>query len=85
MIGVGARIRGDRCLAARGQELVLARMFYSLAAAIVNTAASARCGDELAHRELFQQFVSGGEKPLKRLVRRCLPFHRAKAAVLMRI
>jgi hypothetical protein len=50
---------------------------------IINTAASARWKEVLALHELFQQFAPG-EKPLKRLVGRCLPCHRAKAAVLMK-
>ena len=52
---------------------------------LINTAALARCKEVLALGELFQQFVSRDEKPLKRLVGRSSRLHRAKAPVLMRI
>ncbi len=51
---------------------------------LINTVASARWNSALSLRELFQQFISDAEKPLKRLVNRSSRPHRAKAAVLMR-
>ena len=54
-----------------------------LAGRFISTAASARCPDALAARELFQQFVSRRRKPFKRLEGPATPFHRAEAAVLM--
>jgi len=51
---------------------------------LINTVASARWNSALSLRELFQQFISDAEKPLKRLVNRSSGPHRAKAAVLMR-
>jgi hypothetical protein len=50
--------------------------------ALINTAALARCKEELLPGELFQQFVSLDEQPLKRLVGRSSRAHWAKAPVL---
>jgi len=63
----------------------LARKFHNSKQPFINTAASARWEDALLLEKLFQQFVNGHEKPLKRLVPRSAPPHRAKAPVLMRI
>ena len=48
----------------------LARIFHTFLGALINTAALARCKDALSLGELFEQFVSREEKPLKRLVGR---------------
>ena len=51
---------------------------------LINTVASARWNTALSLRELFQQFISDAQEPLRRLVNRSSGPHRAKAAVLMR-
>ena len=56
-----------------------------VAAILINTVALARWPSAHRKGELFQQFVRRRRKPLKRLDARRSPFHRAKAAVLMRI
>jgi hypothetical protein len=66
-------------------DLRPARIFHTAEGAFINTAASARCKDVLSLGELFQQFVSRDEKPLKRLVGRSSRLHRAEAPVLMRM
>ncbi len=48
----------------------------------MNTAASARCRDALEAWELFQQFVTADEKPLKRLTCLSAPVYRAEALVI---
>ena len=52
---------------------------------LINTAALARRKDALWRGELFHQFVSRHEKPLKQLVGGSSGLHRAKATVLMRV
>ena len=65
-------------------EAVQARIFRIFAGPLINTEASARWQDVLSTEELFQQFGTDDEKPLKRLTNWCAHLHRAKAAVLMR-
>jgi len=48
------------------------------------TVASAQCRDAQRRFNLFQQFVTGREKPLKRLRVRLARRHRAEATVIMR-
>ena len=50
---------------------------------LINTAASARCGDPPWNRDLFQQFATQLGKSLKRLMDRQVPPPRAEAEVLM--
>ena len=63
---------------------MLARIFHTRAAPLINTVALARCRHALRSWELFQQFVTADGKPLKRLLRPSDPAHRAEATVLMR-
>jgi len=60
------------------------RRFRAPLRPLINTAALARCPGAPNATELFQQFLSRCEKPLKRLSLPRVPFHRAKAPVSMR-
>src|SRR5260370_19458682 len=61
-----------------------ARIFHISNPHLINTGASARWKDARWSPELFQQFVNGRAKPLKRLVCRSASPHRAEAPVSMR-
>jgi hypothetical protein len=60
------------------------RIFHDFQPPLIDTAASARCGNAPATTELFQQFARSCGKLLKQLAPRSLPPHRAEAAVSMR-
>ncbi len=71
-------------LLAIGDHRYRTRVFHTSLAGLINTGALARCRDAYRAGELFQQSVTPGEKPLKRMVARRGQRHRAKAPVLMR-
>jgi len=66
-------------------ETMRACLFHTGPQPPINTVASARC--QIARRigELIQQFVRHHPKPFKRLKAHGAPFHRAQAAVLLRL
>src|ERR1051325_9070174 len=60
------------------------RSRLTLAEALINTVALARCKNVPRMEEPFQRFVPARKKPLKRFTPNVASLHRAKATVLMR-